>query len=327
MRKILNNYSSKNDINIRQIVAYKDNILEIEEYREGFTREDTMNVMSVTKSVTSLLVGIAIDKGYIKSVDDFVMNYYKDIYTPKRGEKTIYEVTIKQLLTMLAPYKGKSEPWKKVCTSDDWSLTILDSLGGRYGITNEFRYHTLGTQILLGIIRIASGMNVLEFANEYLLKPLGIEPRVNANCTSKEDQFNYLMNRNPHGKVWFLDPTDMPTAGWGLSMSAYEMAQVGLLVLNKGEYNNVRIISEKYIKEMTQSYVSLDYKFGNQDYGYLWWLPHRSEDVIAAIGDGGNIIYINRKYNIVVAVTGYFKPMVFDRVEYIEKNIVEALIK
>ena len=129
MKKVLNNYSSKNDVNIRQIVAYRDNVLEIEEYREGFTREDTMNVMSVTKSVTSLLVGIAIDKGYIKSVDDFVMNYYKDIYTPKRGEKTIYEVTIKHLLTMLAPYKGKSEPWKKVCTSDDWSLTILDSLG------------------------------------------------------------------------------------------------------------------------------------------------------------------------------------------------------
>ena len=327
MKKVLNIYSSKNDVNIRQIIAYKDNVLEIEEYREGFTREDTMNVMSVTKSVTSLLVGIAIDKGYIKSVDDFVMNYYKDIYTPKRGEKTIYEVTIKHLLTMLAPYKGKCEPWKKVCTSKDWSISILDSLGGRIGITNEFRYHTLGTQILLGIIKQASGMNVLEFANEYLLKPLGIEPRANANCTSKEDQFNYLMNKGPHGNVWFMDPTDMPTAGWGLSLSAYEMAQIGLLVLNNGVYNNVRVISEEYIKEMTKSYVSLDYKFGNQDYGYLWWLPHRSEDVIAAIGDGGNIIYINKKHNIVVAVTGYFKPMVFDRVEYIEKNIVEALIK
>ena len=326
MRKILNNYSSKNDINIRQIVAYKDNILEIEEYREGFCRVDTMNVMSVTKSITALLVGIAIDKGYIKSVDDFVMDYYKDVYTPKRGEKTIYTVTIKHLLTMMAPYKGKSEPWKKVCTSDDWSLSILDSLGGRNSVTNEFRYHTLGTQILLGIIRISSRMNVLEFANEYLLKPLGIEPRVNANCTSKEDQFTYLMNKGPHGKVWFMDPTDMPTAGWGLSLSAYEMAQIGLLVLNKGLYNNVRIISEEYIKEMTQSYVSLDYKFGNQDYGYLWWLPHRNEEVIAAIGDGGNVIYINRKYNIVVTVTGYFKPMVFDRIEYIEKNIVESLI-
>ena len=327
MKQILSNYSSKNDINIRQIVAYKDNILELEEYREGFSKEDTMNVMSVTKSITSLLVGIAIDKGFIKSVDDKVMNYYKDVYTPKRGEKTIYDITIQHILTMTAPYKGKSEPWKKVCTSNDWTLSILDFLGGRNGITNEFRYHTLGVQILLGIIRIASGMNVLEFANEYLFKPLGIEPRVNANCTSKEDQFTYLMNKGDHGKVWFMDPNDMPTAGWGLSMSAYEMAQVGLLVLNNGVYNGIRVISEKYLNEMTQSYVSLDYKFGNQNYGYLWWLPHRNSDVIAAIGDGGNVIYINKKHNIVVTVTGYFKPMVFDRVEYIEKNVLEALIK
>ena len=327
MKQVLSNYSSKNDINIRQIVAYKDNILEIEEYREGFSIEDTMNVMSVTKSITSLLIGIAIDKGFIRSVDDKVMNYYKDGYTPKRGEKTIYDITIQHILTMTAPYKGKSEPWKKVCTSNDWTLSILDFLGGRNGITNEFRYHTLGVQILLGIIRIASGMNVLEFANEYLFKPLGIEPRVNANCRSKEDQFTYLMNKENHGKVWFMDPTDMPTAGWGVSLSAYEMAQVGLLVLNNGVYNGVRIISEDYLNKMSTSYVSLDYKFGNQDYGYLWWLPHRNSDVIAAIGDGGNVIYINKKYNIVVTVTGYFKPMVFDRVEYIEKNVVEALIK
>jgi CubicO group peptidase (beta-lactamase class C family) len=228
---------------------------------------------------------------------------------------------------MRAPYKGKSEPWKKVCTSQDWSLTILDSLGGRNGITNEFRYHTLGVQILLGIIRIASKMNVLDFANEYLFKPINIEPRVNANCTSKEDQFNYLMNKENHGKVWFMDPTNMPTAGWGLSLSAYEMAQIGLLVLTKGEFNEQRIISENYINEMSRSYVSLGEKFGYQDYGYLWWLPHRTTDVVAAIGDGGNVIYINRIHNIVVAVTGYFKPMVFDRVEYIEKNVVEALIK
>ena len=327
MKQVLKNYSSKNDINIRQIVAYKNNKLEIEESYSGFTKEDTLNVMSVTKSVTSLLVGIAIDKGFIKSVDDYVMDYYKNIYTPKRGEKTIYEVTIRHLLTMRAPYKGKSEPWKKVCTSQDWSLTILDSLGGRNGITNEFRYHTLGVQILLGIIRIASKMNVLDFANEYLFKPLNIEPRVNANCTSKEDQFNYLMNKENHGKVWFMDPTNMPTAGWGLSLSAYEMAQIGLLVLTKGEFNEQRIISENYINEMSRSYVSLGEKFGYQDYGYLWWLPHRTTDVVAAIGDGGNVIYINRIHNIVVAVTGYFKPMVFDRVEYIEKNVVEALIK
>ena len=86
MKKVLDTYSSKNDINIKQIVAYKDNILEIEEYKDGFKKDDTMNVMSVTKSVTSLLIGIAIDQGLIKSADDFVMDYYKETYTPKRGE-------------------------------------------------------------------------------------------------------------------------------------------------------------------------------------------------------------------------------------------------
>ena len=89
MKKVLDIYSSKNDINIKQIVAYKDNLLEIEEYKDGFTKEDTMNVMSVTKSVTSLLIGIAIDQGLIKSVDDFVMDYYKGIYTPKRGDASL----------------------------------------------------------------------------------------------------------------------------------------------------------------------------------------------------------------------------------------------
>ena len=327
MKKVLKNYSSKNDINIRQIIAYKDNVLEIEEYFGGFKKEDTMNVMSVTKSITSLLIGIAIDKGFINSVDDFVMDYFNDDYVVKKGEKTIFDVKIKHLLTMQAPYKGKSEPWKKVCTSQDWTLAILDSLGGRNGITNEFRYHTLGTQILLGIVKKASKINVLEFANEYLFKPLGIKERVNANCKSAEDQFAYLMNKGNHGKVWFMDPTDMPTAGWGLSLSAFEMAQIGLLVLNKGIYNNQRIISEKYLEEMSKSYVSLGEKFGFQDYGYLWWLPHRTSNVVSAIGDGGNVIYINREHNIVVSVTGYFKPLVFDRIEYIEKNIVEALVK
>ena len=325
MKKMLHNYSSKNDVNITQIVAYKDNNLEVEEYYNGFNREHTMNVMSVTKSITSLLIGIAIDKGYINSIDDFVMDYYKNVYTPKRGEKTIYDVTIRHLLTMTAPYKGSSEPWKKVCTSPDWTLAIMDFLGGPKGITNEFRYHTLGTQILLGIIRNTSKMNILDFANEYLFKPLGISSRKTANIKSKEEQFSYLMNKNDHGKVWFLDPTDMPTAGWGLSLSAFEMAQIGLLVLNKGIYNKTRIVSDNWIEKMTKSYVSLEEKFGYQDYGFLWWLPHRDSNVIAAIGDGGNIIYVNRKENIVVAVTGYFKPLVFDRVKFIEENIVAAL--
>lgn len=319
------NFSSKNDVNITQIIAYKNANLKVEEYYYGFKKEDTMNVMSVTKSITSLLVGIAIDKGYIKSIDDKIMDYFKDSYIPKKGERTIYDVTIRDVLTMTAPYKGKSEPWTKVCTSNDWTFAALDILGGKNGITHEFRYHTLGVQILLGIIKESSNMNVLDFANEFLFIPLGIDARTSANCFSKEDHFNYLMNRKDHGKVWFLDPQNTPTAGWGLSLSAYEMAQIGLMVLDEGVYNNKRVISKEWIRLMSKSYVSLGERFGNQDYGFLWWLPHRNSECIAAIGDGGNVIYINKKKKIVVAVTGYFKPLVFDRIEYIERNIVDVL--
>ena len=319
------NFSSKNDVNITQIIAYKNANLKVEEYYYGFKKEDTMNVMSVTKSITSLLVGIAIDKGYIKSIDDKIMDYFKDSYIPKKGERTIYDVTIRDILTMTAPYKGKSEPWTKVCTSNDWTFAALDILGGKNGITHEFRYHTLGVQILLGIIKESSNMNVLDFANEFLFIPLGIDARTSANCFSKEEHFNYLMNRKDHGKVWYLDPQNTPTAGWGLSLSAYEMAQIGLMVLDEGVYNNKRVISKEWIRLMSKSYVSLGERFGNQDYGFLWWLPHRNSECIAAIGDGGNVIYINKKKKIVVAVTGYFKPLVFDRIEFIERNIVDVL--
>ena len=133
------------------------------------------------------------------------------------------------------------------------------------------------------------------------------------------------MNRKDHGKVWYLDPQNTPTAGWGLSLSAYEMAQIGLMVLDEGVYNNKRVISKEWIRLMSKSYVSLGERFGNQDYGFLWWLPHRNSECIAAIGDGGNVIYINKKKKIVVAVTGYFKPLVFDRIEFIERNIVDVL--
>ena len=122
--------SDGNESNICQIYAIRDGKTVYDDSWHGFTTEDAMNVNSVTKGITALLAGIALDRGCIKSVDQKVMDFYPD-YSVKRGEKTIYEVTIRHLLTMTAPSKGNSEPWKKVCTSEDWTLTILDHLGGR----------------------------------------------------------------------------------------------------------------------------------------------------------------------------------------------------
>ena len=312
--------SKGNESNICQICAVKDGAIVYEDSWRNFTLEDPINVNSVTKGVMALLAGIASDRGFIR-VSDKVMDYFPD-YQVKRGEKTIYDVTVNHLLTMTAPYKGKSEPWKKVCTSNDWTKAALDFLGGRAGITGEFRYATLGIQILAGIIERALGEKLIDFANENLFIPLGIPKHVIHGDSSKEDQFDFFMNKGPRKNEWYSDPQDTVTAGWGLCASARDLAKMGDMVLHEGSYNGSQIVSSSWISRMLTPYQKLGERFGNMYYGYLWYKPIENREVYAAIGDCGNIIYVNREKNISVGVTGTFKPMIFDRVEFIEKYVV-----
>ena len=316
--------NTKNESNVCQIYAIKDGKEAYNGSWRGFKTDDAMNINSVTKGVMALLAGIAIDKGCIKSVDDKVLVYFPT-YQVKRGEKTIYDVTVKHLLTMTAPYKYQSEPWTKVCTSDDWTLTVLDFLGGRKGITGEFKYATLGIQILAGIIENATGEKCIDFANNNLFMPLGIPKHVIHGESSKEDQFDFLMNKKPRKNEWYSDPKDTVTAGWGLCLSAKDMAKLGELVLNDGNYEGKRIISEEYLKDMLTPHLKLGERFGNMNYGYLWYKPYDDREVYAAIGDAGNIIYVNKEQNITVGMTGYFKPRIFDRVDFIEKKLLPVI--
>ena len=316
--------STGNESNICQIYAIKGGETVYDDCWHGFTTGDAMNVNSVTKGVMALLAGIALDKGCIKSVDQKVMEFFPD-YSVKRREKTIYEVTIRHLLTMTAPYKGKSEPWTKVCTSEDWTLAALDFLGGRKGITGEFRYATLGIQILAGIIERASGEKCIDFANKNLFEPLGLPKRILHGDSSKEDQFDFFMNKNPRKYEWYADPQDTVTAGWGLCMSARDMAVIGKLVLDGGLYNDKRIISEEYLIDMTKPHLKLGERFGYMNYGYLWYKPFDDREVYAAIGDSGNIIYANKEENVSVGITGTFKPRIFDRVDFIEQTILAVI--
>ena len=316
--------STGSESNICQIYAIKNGVPVYDDCWHGYKTTAAVNVMSVTKSVMALLIGIAIDKGYIKSVNQKVIDFFPD-YPVKRGEKTIYKVTLRHLLTMTAPYKYRSEPWTKVCTSEDWTKAALDLLGGRNGITGEFKYATLGIQILSGVIQNASGMKCIEFANQYLFAPLGIPEHTIHGASDKDDQFDFLMNKAPKKNEWYSDPKDTVTAGWGLCLSAEDMAKIGVLILNSGEYGNKRIISTNWIEEMTAQRIALGERFGNMHYGYLWYRPHKDKRTVAAIGDGGNVIYVNIEQNISIGVTGTFKPRVFDRIEFIEKNILPLI--
>ena len=102
--------------NICQIVAHRDGHEIYSDEWNNYKREDACHVMSVTKSMVALLVGIAIDQHLIESVTQPVLSFFPE-YKVKRGEKTIQNVTIQHLLTMTAPYKYKYEPWTKICSS------------------------------------------------------------------------------------------------------------------------------------------------------------------------------------------------------------------
>ena len=317
--------SKGNESNICQICAVKDGKILYDDSWRGFKPEDPVNVNSVTKGVMAILAGIAVDNGSIKSIDEKVMSFFPD-YQVKKGEKTIYDVTVRHLLTMTAPYKGKSEPWKKVCTSNDWTKAALDFLGGRAGITGEFRYATLGIQILAGIIERATGEKCIDIANRDLFIPLGIPEHSIHGDSSKEDQFDFFMNKGPRKNEWYSDPQDTVTAGWGLCASGRDLAKIGDMVLNRGRYSEKQILSEEWVAQMLTPYQKLGERFGFMEYGFLWYKPYENREVYAAIGDSGNIIYVNRETGVSVGVTGTFKPRIFDRVEFIEKKVLPIVV-
>lgn len=278
--------------NICQIVAVKNNEIVYNDNWNNYKTTDNVHIASVTKSIISILIGIAIDKGMIKSVNQKVLDFFPD-YVIKRGEKTIQDVTLYNLLTMTAPYKCKSEPWTKVCTSEDWTNAILDLLGGKNGITGEFKYLSLGIHVLSTIITKVSNMTTLEFVTSKLPKENG----------------------------WFCDNKGIVTAGFGLCLSAEDLSKIGQMCLNKGIYNNKQIVSSKWIEQMTTPYIKCDEKFAFMQYGYLWWIIDDKKNIYSAIGDSGNVIYVNTDKNIVISVTATFKPLVFDRVQFIQKYV------
>ncbi len=310
--------------NICQVVAYKSGEEVYSDCWNGYKVDDCAHVMSVTKSVFALLVGIAIDKGQIKSVDDKVLDYFPE-YKVKRGEKTIYDVTIKHLLTMRAPYKGKGDPWSKVCSSENWTYTSLDFLGGRQGLTDEFQYSSVCLHILTGILYKTTGMITVDYANKYLFEPLGIPPHKTFYAKSAEEHKEFTISKLPKKAVWFSDPQNLGTPGYGLCLSAVDMAKIGQMCLNKGEFGGRQIVSSAWIREMTAPRTVEGKHFRGMDYGYLWWIVDRKKGIYAAIGNSGNVIYINPEKKIVVAVASYFKPTIFDRVDFIQKEIEPRL--
>lgn len=310
LEKVLyNDYS-----NTAGIIVRKNGIKVYESCFNGYTSDTAFHVFSVSKSIISALIGIAVDKGYIKSIDQKVLDFFPD-YMPKRGEKTAQRVTIRDMLTMTTPFKYKSAPYTKYFSSASWVKSALDLLGGK-GEIGQFRYTPLiGPDILSGILTNVTGHSALEFASENLFSPLGIDIKQNVVFHSKEEQLSIMKDHHESG--WVADPQGINTAGWGLFIKPDDMAKIGQLYLNRGIWNNRQLVSSEWIDEST----TVHSHWGKLLYGYLWWIIDENEHSYAAMGDGGNVIYVNSEKNLVVAIASLFKPRTKDRIELIKKQI------
>lgn len=121
--------------NIAGIIVLKDDNVVYKNYFNQCSENDPIHIFSVTKSIVSMLFGIALDKGCIKSLDEKVIGFFPN-YQIKKREKTIQHITIRNLLTMTAPYKYRFNPYPKYFSSEDWVMSSLDFLGGRGKIGN-----------------------------------------------------------------------------------------------------------------------------------------------------------------------------------------------
>ncbi len=168
-------------------------------------------------------------------------------------------------------------------------------------------------------------MKTVDYANKYLFEPLGIVEHKNYYAETAEEHKAFTIGKTPKDNIWFSDPDGLGTSGYGLCMSAEDMAKIGLMCLGNGSYNGKQIVSSEWITEMTRPRAVESDNFRGMEYGYLWWVIDRQKNIYAAIGNSGNVIYVNPEKDIVVAVASYFKPTVFDRVDFI-REYIEPLI-
>ncbi|PEW07819.1 serine hydrolase domain-containing protein [Bacillus cereus] len=301
--------------NINGMVVVKDGYIAYERYFNGFGPDDTNHVASVTKSIISALIGIAIDKGFIKNVDQKVLDFFPE-YIPDPIDKQKQEITIRHLLTMTAPYHFEDwhEPLDKMCMQSDWIMYILNMLDQK-GSIGTFKYSTAGAHLLSTIITRSTGKSAREFANKHLFNPIGIKeiPDHEMNSYGFED----LFGKNVKG--WVSDPSNNSTGGWGLTLTTRDMARLGFLYLNHGFWANKQIISKKWIDETT--------KLNANNYGYLWWL--REEEGFSAylaLGDGGNVICCIPEKDLVVAIASKVVVNPSDRWSLIKEYVIPTVL-
>ncbi|MGG7144234.1 serine hydrolase domain-containing protein [Clostridium nigeriense] len=286
--RYINNFLEKmkeKNIVINYIQVYKDGKI-----KEEYSRLDTktrLNVCSVSKSVTSLGIGIAIDEGLLK-LDEPIYKFFKEIDFEKCDSK-VRDITVRHLLTMTCGVKGK------LFFMDDEERYVVKDLI-KYFFSREFsyvpgdhfEYCNFNTYILGCIIERVTGQTLIEYMTPRFFDKLGIG--------------------NPD---WLSCPMNHTAAAHSLMLTIDEMTKIGILLLNNGVYNNEKIVSKEYLEIATKNQIKNNTpKYG---YGFQFWI---NKDLKSYRADGkyGQYIIVVPESNLVVSMQALDSKKFYDDV-------------
>ncbi|MFC1871617.1 serine hydrolase domain-containing protein [Chloroflexota bacterium] len=313
MEKVVNEINRGKYDEVHSLLIIKDNKLAFEEYFQGHIFQwdapkahgELVNwdkslehmVMSVTKSFTSICIGIAIDEGFIGSVHQSIFDYLPEYQHLNAGGRD--KITIEHLLTMRSGLEW--DEWNAAPNSGENDIGALWFYSSNDPITSilkkpltdtpgtRFTYSGGNMIILSEIIKNASGMNLGEFSEQYLFQPLGIG-------SAHWDQFE-------NGVI---------DGAGGLHLTPRDMVKIGVTFLNNGFWDGKRIISEQWINKSATSFPGNDginvpgTDERNTGYSYTWWTKSFSDsvDIYYAGGWGGQFIIVTPELNTVIVLTG-----------------------
>ena len=297
----------RNYPNLYSILVQKDGAIVYEKYYQGHNADTYTHVFSVTKSVMSALVGIALDKGMIQSIDQPIADYLPEIF-PDPDKYNKKEITIRHALTMTSGLSPTDQSLNRWMASPDWfAYTVNQPKDLPAG--KKFSYNTGLTHLLSGVITRASGMSTKDFADRYLFGPLGIT--------------NYR---------WETDPKGYYGGGHLIYLTPRDMAKFGQLYLQHGLWNGEQVVPEIWVDESTRSQVAVD---DHTSYGYLWWIystydskSNTALPTYAAHGMGNQQIIVIPERDLVVTITCDPDVLSKDRTDpavMVEKFILPAL--
>ncbi len=234
----------------------------------------------------STLIGIAIDKGYIKSVDQPVLDFFPGRRSPRMDDRW-KRLTVKHLLTMTSgfceDFRSGEQQLTRMRLTQDWVQFLLDNpFVSDPG--ERFAYCSCASNLLSSVLTSATGLNARAFAKKHLYGPLGIS--------------NVIWPEDPHGN----------STGWGDSyLLPSDLARIGYLFLQGGVWNNRQVVSAGWIRDATRKQVEVS---GGEGYGYKWWVLREPPGAFEARGRGGQRIVVLPSKRLVVVVTGIgrFQP-------------------